>query len=204
MQKTLFTYLILTIFCILNSYGQEEYHFEPGKGGNSEISGLHLGVNANFLFPTGGITGNTYSSGLGAGIFAKYILESRIGVGASANYDFLNFRGGAAPGITTSLRNINGLIEYYFGDGSTPFLGAEFGYYSLRTNYSTATSGTGNSVNTPSVSSFGFAPYLGYIFGLSEKIFLSGNIKYIRTLNSLIGVTPTQFIQLNLGLSYKL
>lgn len=208
MQKKLFYILSFYCFFSLQSFSQDEYaeyHFEPkAKSGNSNISGFHLGGNGNILFPTGGITGATYSSGIGLGVFAKYILEAKIGIGASANVDLLRYRGGAAPGVTTSLTNINGLLEYYFGDGSTPYIGLEFGHYTLNTTFSAATSSSSNAMSYSS-SSFGFAPYVGYIMDISKNIFISGNIKYIRTISSLIGVnTPTQFLQLNIGVSYKL
>jgi hypothetical protein len=145
MRKKIFIIFVLLALSHTDVFSQEtdaEYRFEMGQSGSvGEITGFHVGVNGNVLFPTG-LFSNYYSSGIGVGLFARYITSANLAIGAAANIDILRFRQGVIPGVTTSFRTLVAMVEYYFDTGSTPYIGLDFGHYTLTTSVAANTVGT--------------------------------------------------------------
>ena len=79
-----------------------------------------------------------------------------------------------APQSDYRFLSVTGLFEYYFkGDKVKPYVGAGLGLYNYKISYDAM----GGSYSD-SKSYFGFAPVIGVMYELSEKISLLGNLKF--------------------------
>lgn len=191
----------LAVCSIYTSKAQQEFSFQ---GGNSDFSGFgsgfQLGVNANVIFPTG-ILGNEFRSGLGIGVTGKYLIDDLAAVGAIVNYDLMSFRGGNIVGVTVSLLQYGGTLDYYFQPGSSPYLSIDLSNYSLNYRVSNATVGQPGFSTGFGQSAFGMAPALGYVVKMADNWGLNVSFKYHYLFGSLTTNISqrTQFVQISAG-----
>lgn len=198
----------LFIVFTISTHAQVDYHYDFGGGGGSNsgsgYSGFQAGFNGNFMFPFGTFR-NTVSSGIGASVVLKYLINGKFAVGGYGGYTQLAPRT-PTLGFSASLLNYGASFEYIFGNGSGPYIGSDFGIYRINYRYNINTSGTNISAPIPSTSSFGIAPFFGYLLEFKPNIFLNFNLKYNHVLNSLtnqVGL-PSQFTQVSVGLIFNL
>lgn len=156
-----------------------------------------LGVSGGLGLPMGDF-GDGYKMGFGGGVAGKYMLNEKLAVGLNIGYYSFTAKdefGGSD--VKFSAMPITGLINYYFAtEGFKPYVGADLGFYSCKSK--TNFMGVDFSATA---TKFGFAPTVGFAYGLSDKMDLDVNAKYhfISTEGS-----STSFLGINVGLIFAL
>lgn len=148
---------------------------------------LMIAVNVQAQFKAGATVGaqvpvgssmDGFKTGLGLNLFGKYMLKDNMAVGL--NIGFLGLGTGASDGDEDDsapkcrFMPVTGLFEYYFeGDKIKPYVGADLGLYNYKVSY------TAMGYNySASETYFGFAPVVGAMYAMNDKISLLANIKY--------------------------
>ena len=200
MKKVLFT-ISLALMCALFS-----------TKSNAQIS---IGVNGAFHMPMGDFAkepkdgGAGMGMGFGGGLCGKYFLNESMAVGAG--FDYLMGASVTSKGFKFSMIPIYATFEYYFGkEGFKPYAGLDLGLYMMTTTIPEQTitvsfGGFSSSVTTPEVSAseskIGFAPKVGFNYGLSSQLDLNFHAKYTMVMTE---GSSLSMIGASIGLFYNL
>jgi outer membrane protein W len=119
-----------------------------------------------------------FKTGLGLNLFGKYMLKENMAVGLNLGFLGLGTESSGGDGDDSSpscrFLPVTGLFEYYFnGDKIKPYIGADMGLYNFKVSYKSS-----GITYSDSKSYFGFAPVVGILYELNDKISLLGNLKY--------------------------
>lgn len=163
---------------------------------------IKLGANLGLSLPTGDF-GDSFKAGFGGGVMGKYALNDKMAVGLNIGY-YSHKAKDAAGGsdVTFSYMPITGSFQYFLGtEGFKPYVGADLGFYSCKAKTPSVTYMGVTVGGTTTETDFGFAPVIGFEYGLSESLALDVNAKYhmISTSGS-----STNAIGINVGLLYSL
>ena len=179
MKKIKVLVLVLFGFIALNSQAQ-----------------FNVGVTVGPQLPMGDF-GDTWNTGFGANVFAKYMLNDNMGLGLNVGY--YSF-GSDFEGFTASMMPITAFYHYYFGDSDfKPYIGADIGLYNYGYEMELDLGAFGTIKADDSKMYFGFAPTAGVLYGLNDKLSLVGNIKYhvVSTEES-----SSSFLGINVGINF--
>lgn len=198
MRKQLYLFGILFIFSIIVQAQEFQEPLPPPR----IASGFRLAMNGNLILPFGNVSG-IYTSGIGGGITAKYILDGTLGLGLVFNY---NLMGGRAPsfGTVNSYVNYGAVLEYYFPKMSiTPLLGIELTNNRFSSTFSANASGNNfsNTNDNNNLSGLGFTPYVGALYSINNIISATINLKYTHVFAPIF---PTQLVTIQLGLLFTI
>lgn len=148
---------------------------------------IKVGIGAGLGLPMGDF-GDGFKSGFGGAVTGKYMLSENMAVGLNIGY--YSFKSKASDDIKLSMMPITGLFNYYFAtEGFKPYAGADLGFYSAKVKSDIA----GFSFST-SETKFGFAPVVGFEYGLGETMNLDVNAKYNM-------VSDANFVTINVGIN---
>lgn len=154
---------------------------------------LKLGVSGGLALPMGDF-GDAAKMGFGGGVSGKYMLNEKMALGLGVGYYSFSAKDDAGGSdLSFSIMPITAIFNYYLAtEGFKPYVGADLGFYSFKTKFMGISA---------SVSKLGFAPTVGFAYGLSDKMDLDVNAKYnyITTEGS-----ATSYIGINVGLSFAL
>lgn len=194
-------YYILALLFIFSIVVQGQDYQEPLPPPRI-ASGFRLGINGNLILPFGYVSGS-YASGIGGGVIAKYILDGTLGLGLVFNY---NIMGGRAPsfGNINTYVNYGGVLEYYFLKmGVTPLVGIELTNNRFATTFSSNSSSNNFAITNDNnnLSGFGFTPYIGALYQISDIISATINLKYSHIFAP---VFPTQLVTIQLGFVFTI
>jgi outer membrane protein W len=148
---------------------------------------LMVVMNAQAQFKAGATVGvqvpvgtsmDGYKTGLGLNLFGKYMLKENMAVGLNLGFLGLGFESSGGDGDDSTPKSrfmpVTGLFEYYFnGDKIKPYIGADLGLYNYKVSYK-----AGGTSYSDSKSYFGFAPVVGAMYDLNDKISLLANLKF--------------------------
>lgn len=152
---------------------------------------IKINAGLNLLSPMGDF-GDAFKMSYGFNVGGKYMLNDKMAVGANLAYIMLQPET-KVSGVTYSLMPIAANFTYYFGtEGFKPYAGIDLGYYTNKV------SGGGISIST---SDLGFAPTVGFEYGLSDKLGLDVNAKYHYIMTE--GDASSAF-GINVGIYYNL
>lgn len=131
---------------------------------------IKVNVGGGLLFPTGDFA-DVAKMGFGANVGGKYMLNEKMAVGANIGYFMM---GEELDGVKISIMPITGNFTYFFGgEGFKPYVGADLGFYMSKVKYDDSFG-----MDDESESDLGFAPVVGFEYGLSDKLTLDVNAKY--------------------------
>jgi outer membrane protein W len=158
---------------------------------------IKVGAGLGIALPMGDF-GDMAKMGFGGGVSGKYMLNDNMALGLGVGfYSFSPKNSISGYDVKYSIMPIAASFTYYFAtEGFKPYAGADLGFYSFKTKvtYSGASAST-------SVSKLGFAPTVGFEYGLSDALALDVNAKYnyITTEGSAL-----TYVGVNVGLVYSL
>jgi hypothetical protein len=161
--------------------------------------GFRIGVGLGIGLPIG-VTRNSFTSALGGGIQAKYILDGGVGIGVVFSYNVLALRNPKIGEIIT-YTNYGGLLEYYLNrtGNVSPYFGCEVSYYAFTSNIvSTIVNG---SQSISFLSGLGFAPHIGIVYHLNDFVESNVIFKYNHVFSE--GFS-TQLVSISAGLVFKI
>jgi opacity protein-like surface antigen len=131
---------------------------------------IHVGATIGPQFPLGDF-GDAAKAGFGLNVAGKYMLNENMAVGLNLGYTRF---GTGVEDFSYSMIPVTGLFEYHFGTGNIkPYAGADLGLYSFGVKFK-----IGDESSSDSKMYFGFAPTVGALYGLSDKLSLCANLKF--------------------------
>ena len=140
---------------------------------------INVGLTVGPQLPMGDF-GDIAKTGFGVDVVGKYMLNDNMAVGLNVGY--ISFGKYEVAGVATyesSMMPITALYEYYFGtEGFVPYVGADLGMYSYTAKSTINLPFLGETEVKATKSYFGFAPKVGVLYDLNDKVKLEGNIKY--------------------------
>jgi opacity protein-like surface antigen len=162
---------------------------------NSQIK---VGVSGGIAMPMGDF-GDLCKMGFGGGVTGKYMLNETMAVGASIGYQMFGPKEELPSGydFKLAIMPIVGNFTYYFGtEGFKPYAGIDAGFFMAKTTIKIA-----GVEGSESSSDMGFAPTVGFEYGLSDKLALDVNAKYNYIMTE---GTATTYLGVNVGVLMSL
>jgi outer membrane protein W len=154
---------------------------------------IHVGATIGPQFPMGNFS-DGFNIGFGFNVVGKYMLKENMAVGLNLGYTRF---GTGSEGVTGSMIPITGLFEYHFDAGNIkPYVGADLGLYSYGVKYKLF----GETASDSKVY-FGFAPTVGALYALNDKLSLCANLKFNCVLTEDNSAT---WLGLNVGAIFKI
>jgi hypothetical protein len=154
---------------------------------------INVGATIGPQFPMGNFS-DGFNTGFGFNVAGKYMLNENMAVGLNLGYSRF---GTGETGYSGSMIPVTGLFEYHFTGGKVePYAGADLGLY----NYGVRIK-IGGVSSSDSKMYFGFAPTVGALYALNDKLSLCANLK----LNCVL--TPDNsatWLGLNVGAIFKI
>ncbi|MDP4209337.1 MAG: OmpW family outer membrane protein [Bacteroidota bacterium] len=158
---------------------------------------IKLGANLGLSLPTGDFA-DACKTGFGGSIMGKYAFSDKMAVGLNIGYYANKAKDGVGGSdVTFSYTPITASFQYFLGtEGFKPYVGADLGFYAAKFKVSSV---------SVSQTVFGFAPVVGFEYGLSESLSLDVNAKYhLVSKASDISDKAFNFVGINVGILYSL